>query len=143
MRFEEAFADPMVRDSVLGGVFGSLLVIGIVFILLLIVALYVYFALAWQTIAKRRKYKHSWLAWIPFANWAMILSLGGFYWAWIFLLLIPIFGWIALYVIGIIAHWRIFEKLNYPGWLSLSMLIPKVGWLLYAIAIGFVAWKKK
>ena len=102
-----------------------------------------YFAFAWMTIAKKMKYKHPWLAWIPIANLAMILQLGGFHWAWIFLALVPIVGWIALLVMSIIATWRIFEKRKYPGWFSLSLIIPKVGGILYLIAIGFVAWAKK
>ena len=110
--------------------------------LVLVIAIYVYTALAWSTIAKKLKYKRPWLAWIPFANCAMMLQLGGFHWAWVFLALIPIFGWIALIVLVIIATWRIFEKRKYPGWFSLSMVIPQVGFILYLVAIGFVAWRK-
>ncbi len=124
-------------------VISAITAIGLLFALEIILAFYVYFALAWSTIAKKLKYKRSWLAWIPFANLAMILQLGGFHWALIFLLLIPIVGWIAILVLLIIASWRIFEKRKYPGWFSLSMVIPQVGGILYLIAIGFVAWKDK
>ncbi|MEK6844304.1 MAG: hypothetical protein AABX83_02655 [Nanoarchaeota archaeon] len=126
-----------------GGFVGALIAIGILFAVTVLIGFYVYFALAWQTIAKKMKYRRSWLAWIPVANIAMMLSLGGFHWAWIFLILIPILGWIALFVLLIISTWRIFEKRKYPGWFSLSMLIPKVGTILYLVAIGFVAWKDK
>lgn len=122
---------------------GSLLALGILLIVSLIAAFYIYTSLAWMRIAKKLKYKHPWVAWIPVANWAMILQLGGFHWAWIFLILIPILGWIALFVLCIIAHWRIFEKRKYPGWFSLSLIIPQVGLILYLIAIGFVAWQDK
>jgi hypothetical protein len=125
--------------GILGTLFGALLVVGI----LLSIVFYFYHALAWQAIARKLKYKNPWLAWIPFANIAMILQLGKIKWGWIFLVLVPIFGWIALYVLYIIATWRIFEIRKYPGWFSLSVLIPKVGGILYLIAIGFVAWKNK
>ena len=118
----------------------GIIAIGIFFALIVLLAFYIYTSLAWFTIAKKLKYKKAWLAWIPIANAAMMLQLGGFNWAWIFLILIPIFGWIALFVLAIIATWRIFEKRKYPGWFSLSMVIPKVGWILYLIAIGFAAW---
>lgn len=127
--------------SVLGGAFGAIMVLGIIFAIIFGLALYVYFAWAWYAIALKLKHKKPWLAWIPFANIAMILQLGGFHWAWIFLILVPIAGWIALLVLAVIATWRIFEKRNYPGWFSISMVIPKVGFILYLIAIGFVAWK--
>ena len=121
----------------------ALISIGIFFVLLFFVAIYVYMSLAWVAIAKKLKYKKSWLAWIPIANWAMILQLGNFDWKWIFLILVPILGWIPLYVLIIISHWRIFEKAKYPGWLSLSMIMPYVGGILYLIVIGIVAWYKQ
>jgi hypothetical protein len=73
----------------------------------------------------------------------MILELGKFNWALVFLYLIPILGWIAIFILLIIAKWRIFEKRRYPGWLSLFILIPKLGSLAHAIILGFVAWKDK
>lgn len=127
----------------LGALFGALLVLGI----LIAIAVYVYFALAWQTIAKKLKYKNPWLAWIPFANVAMMLQLGSFHWAWIFLVLVPILGWIAIFVLVIIATWRIYELRNYPGWLSLVPIlsfIPFIGNLAgiaNLVIIGLVAWK--
>lgn len=119
-----------------------LLALGAFLLFILFVALYVYKSLAWQAIARKAKHRKSWLAWIPFADVSMWLQMGGFHWAWIFLVLIPILGWIALLVLFIISTWRVFEKLKYPGWFSLSLVIPEVGFILYMIAIGFVAWKK-
>ena len=113
----------------------------IVLAIIICAGLYIYWALAWSKILKKVKYKKPWLAWIPLAQIAPILEVGGFNWGWIFLILIPILGWIALLVLIIIATWRIFEKRKYPGWLSLSMIVPKVGGILYLIIIGFVAWK--
>lgn len=132
-----------VSDFFVGGVVAGLVAIGIMLAVLVFAAVYIYFAYAWMTIARKLKYKNSWLAWVPFANLAMILQLGGFHWAWIFLLLIPFLGWIAVLVLLVIATWRIFEKRKYPGWFSLSMVIPKAGLILYLVALGFVAWGKK
>ena len=116
--------------------------------LVLMLAVYVYFAWALMVIAKKLKYKRAWLAWIPFANIAMVLQLGGFHWAWVFLVLIPFAGWLAVYVLWLIATWRIFEKRKYPGWLSLVPILTMVPYLsmlasiAYLIIIGFVAWKR-
>ena len=106
-------------------------------------ALYVYTSLAWYTIAKKLKNENAWIAWIPIVNVALVLQLGGFHWAWIFLLLVPVLGWLALFVLAIISTWRICVKLKHPGWFSLSMIIPKVGGILYLIVIGILAWGKK
>lgn len=126
-----------------GGAIGALVAIGIVFLIFFILAIYIYSSLAWMIIAKKLKYKKAWLAWIPIANIAMMLQLGGFHWAWVFLVLIPILGWIPLFVLAIISTWRIFEKRKYPGWFSLSMILPQIGGVLYLIVIGFVAWQNR
>jgi len=109
--------------------------------------LYVYNGLVWMTIGKKLRYKYPWLAWIPIANGSMVLQMGGFHWAWIFLILVPVLGWIALGVLGIIACWRIFEKRNYPGWLALVPLagfiniLGSVAGIVFLVVLGFVAWK--
>lgn len=140
---EQFFNSDGFTQAVSGGVLGGLLAVGIVFLVIISIGFYVYTALAWMTIAKKVKHKKPWLAWIPFANISMWLQMGGFDWKLVFLLLIPFLGWIAILVLMIISHWRVFEKLKYPGWFSLSMIIPKVGWILYPVAIGVIAWMKK
>lgn len=139
-----AFDITTISNSFTGGILGGLfLALGITLIVIFGLALYIYFSYTWMIIAQKKKFKYAWLAWIPFANVAMVLTIGGFHWAWIFLILIPVLGWIAVTVLFIIANWRIFESLKYPGWFSLSIIIPQVGFILYLIAIGFVAYKKK
>ena len=102
-----------------------------------------------MTIGNKLRYKYSWLAWIPIANGAMILQMGGFHWAWIFLILIPILGWLALGVLAVISCWRIFEARDYPGWLA---LVPVIGFIpaisfisgiAFLVVIGLVAWKDR
>lgn len=149
---------------------GPVLMVFIFIIAIFLVALYVYTSLAWYKIAKKLKHKRPWLAWIPFANISLMLQLGKFNWAWVFLTLIPILSIIplalsngagALYVIGIvllalaviamialtvliiIANWKAFEKAKHPGWYSLAPIIPYAGSILYLVAIGLVAWKER
>ena len=135
--------EPMMGNWAAKGFLAGLTATMLFLVFLLGIGIYIYFALAWQDIAKKMKYKDSWLAWIPFANLSMILELGEFHWAWIFLLLVPFLGWIAVGVLLIIAQWRIFQKRKYPGFYSLSALFPKFGGILYLIAIGFLAWDEK
>ncbi|MEK6875433.1 MAG: hypothetical protein AABX30_02010 [Nanoarchaeota archaeon] len=110
---------------------------------------YVYLALVWSKIAKKLNYKKSWLAWIPIANISLVLILGGFHWALTFLILVPIFGWAALWILIIISSWKIFDKLHYPGALSLLLLgvfIPNIGGIIiiaYLVVLGFLAWTNK
>lgn len=117
--------------------------------IILSIILYVYTSLALYTIGKKLNYSNPWLAWIPVANIAMILQLGDFHWALVFLILIPFLGWLAIVVLCFIAFWKICVKRNYPGWLSLiglGSLIPFFGLLFgiaYLIILGLVAWKDK
>lgn len=124
--------------------FGALFASMIILAILIIIAVYIYFALAWKRIAIKMGYPRPWLAWIPFANIAMWLQMGGFHWGWIFLMLIPIAGWIAVGVLFIISNWRVFDRLKYPGWLSLAPLLDVIGGgigtIAYGIVIGIVAW---
>ena len=132
------------QQGLLGGI--ALAVILLIMVVVGIV-LYIYFASAWYAIAKRMKHRNAWLAWIPIANIALWLQMGGFHWAWIFLLLIPFVGFIAVGVLFIISSWRVFERLRYPGWLALAPLLGILGggagFLAYAIVIGIVAWRKR
>ena len=140
---KEALAQCPFASNLAGGMIGgTIMALGFAMIGLVLLALYVYTSLAWYTTAKKLKYTNAWLAWIPIIRIALVLQLGGFHWAWIFLLLIPVLGWIALFVILIIAKWRIFEKRKYPGWFSLAVIVPRIGGILYLIAIGFLAWGK-
>lgn len=114
--------------------------------LAIVLAVYIYFAFAWMRIAKKMKYKRPWLAFIPFANVAMWLQMGGFHWAFIFLALIPLVGWLVVFAFFIISTWRVYEQLGYDGYLSLAPIIDLfvggLGTLLYAIISGIVAWGK-
>jgi hypothetical protein len=115
------------------------LIIGII-----TVVLYIYYALVWQTIAKKLKYKYYWLAWIPIAQLFLFPILAKKKWGWGFLLLIPFLN-ILLYIIW---RWEIYKRLKFPEWLSLMpvlYIIPIIN--IFAviadlIIIGIAAWKK-
>ena len=100
-----------------------------------------------MTIGKKLKYQRAWLAWIPFADQSMKLQMAGFHWAWIFLILVPVIGWIALGALIVVSTWKIYEKRKYPPWLSLtqiSTIVPSfevVASIAHLVIIGFVAWK--
>jgi len=108
------------------------------------IALYVYTAFVWMTIAKKLKYKKSWLAWIPIANMFLIPILAKKDWTWGFIFLVPIVNVVFVFI----WTWNIFEQRKFPGWLSLIPLltvIPYVGGLAaiaYLAVLGIVAWSK-
>lgn len=109
------------------------------------IASYVFMALAYQSIFKKSGYKRPWFAWIPILNLVPILEIAGFHWGWVFLIVgaaipvINILAGIALLVLMIISHWRIFQKAGYAGALSLLLMVPIANY----IVLGIVAWQKK
>ena len=125
-------------EEIFGMIFGLAFVgMGIVGL-----ALYVYLALALQTIAKRLNHEYPWLAWIPFANIALVLQLGGFHWALVFLAIIPIVN-IAVLVLLLISLYKIADEINVlPPWTVFLILIPFIGFIWQLILMGILAWKK-
>ena len=131
--------NPMLQAMGLGGLMAF--VTGLIFLMILmIVGIYVYFAFAWMTIAKKLKYENAWLAWIPIANLFLLPILAKKHWAWGFFFLIP-----PVYLIlSIFWLWLIYEERNYPGELSLIMIgffIPFISFLVFIasmIIFGFV-----
>jgi len=140
---EAALSECPYVGTIAGGAVGAIIAIGVFMILLFIAGLYIYRSFAWMAIAKKLKFDKAWLAWIPIANIAMVLHLGRIHWAWIFLIFIPILGWMALFVLFVISMWKVFEKAKQPGFYSLGIIIPEIGAVLYLIAIGVVAWSGK
>jgi len=137
--------ESLIGGGMAGGILAMIAAVFLIVVVILLV-LYVYTSLALMTIGKKLKYPNPWLAWIPIANGAMVLQIGGFHWAWIFLILIPILGWIPLFVLSIISFWRIYEKRKYPGWLALVPIlsfVPYVGGIAgiaNLVILGLVAW---
>lgn len=111
--------------------------------LVVMIGLYVYYALVFQTIAKKLKFDKPWLAWIPIANLFLIPILAKKHWAWGFIFLVPIVNAVFYFI----WMWKIFELRKYPGWLCLTPLltiIPLIGVVFsigYLVLLGLVAWK--
>ncbi len=156
----------------LGDMAGIAALFGVAFIVILTIfillgaALYVYQSLAWQSIARKLKYKKPWLAWIPIANFFLLPILAKKKWTWGLIillpfvllpfLLVPIVGlilyWLAVIFIILMAitwTWDIFEKRKYPGWLGLGpafFFIPVVNviaLIAHLVILGFVAWSDR
>ncbi len=91
--------------------------------LLLLIPLYVYFALCLQFLAKKTNTPNGWLAWIPIADIFLMLNIAGKPLWWFILLLIPIVN----IVIGVIIWMAIAERVGKPSWLGLLTIVPVIG----------------
>jgi NADH:ubiquinone oxidoreductase subunit 6 (subunit J) len=150
----------------MAGLFGAAFAIVLTILIIIGAALYIYQALAWQSIARKLKYKNPWLAWIPVANFFLLPILAKKKWTWGLIILLPfallpfmfipivgiILYWLAIMFIilmTVVWTWDIYEKRKYPGWLSLApalLFIPIINiiaLIAHFVIIGFIAWSDR
>jgi hypothetical protein len=132
---------PLMTGGLIALILGMLVVFMVVGIIV-----YVVLSLEFMAIAKKARSKfHPGIAWIPAVGPALIASdIAGMPW-WPVLLLIgsviPFIGGLFSLVFAIffiIWLWKVFERLNKPGWWAIICLIPIVN----LIMIGIAAWSK-
>lgn len=103
-------------------------------ILLVDIAIYIFFSLCLFIIAKKLHVPAPWTAWIPIVQiWTIVASAGRPWW-WILLFLVPIVN----IVIGIYLWVLITENLGRNKWLGLLMLLPIVNFVF----LGILAFSK-
>ena len=107
---------------------GGFLLIFCIFFLVM----YVYHALALQTIATKTNTENPWFAWIPIANLILMLNIAKKPIWWILLFLIPLVN----IAIIIIVWMGIAEARNKPNWWGILLIVPGVN----LIVPGYLAW---
>jgi hypothetical protein len=106
---------------------------GFMFIFLIFcLIIYVYIALALQTIAQKTNTENAWLAWIPIAQCVLMLNIAKKPIWWIILFFIPLVG----AVMAIIVWMGIAEERGKPNWWGILLIVPGVG----LIVPGYLAW---
>lgn len=123
-------------------VFGPMIAAFFMVFLVLLLAVYVYMAIALMTIAKKTKTKYAWLAWIPVANIYLMTQIAGVqWWTMLFLLFsfVPVLGPAVTIGLTIYWWWNIAEERKMPGWLGILMAVPVANF----VVIGIIAWSKK
>ena len=121
------------------GVFAALFGILMAFMLAMGLVVYIYTAIVLMTLAKKTNTKPAWLAWIPIANLYLTTKIAKVQW-WTFfaflLFLVPAIGWMGFTAVMIWWWWNIAERMKFPGWISLLLLVPVVN----LIIMGIIAW---
>lgn len=102
---------------------------------LIFIALYIYFALAFQMMAKKSGTPHGWLAWLPIANVVLMLNIAQKPLWWFLLLFIPLVN-IVVYIMMFMA---IAKRVNKPEWVGALMVVP----VLQLVVPGYLGFSKK
>jgi hypothetical protein len=105
---------------------------GFLVMFLVIITMYVYFALALQTIAKKTNTENDWWAWVPILQGVLMLNIAKKPVWWIVLLIVPLVG----LVFGILAWMSIAEARNKPSWWGILLIVPVFG----LVVPGYLAW---
>jgi Family of unknown function (DUF5684) len=104
----------------------------LMFCFIMALVMYVYFALALQTIATKTNTENPWLAWIPVVNLILVLNIAKKPIWWFVLFLIPLVN----IVVSVITWMAVAEARNKPSWWGIVLLVPAVG----IIVPGYLAW---
>ncbi len=96
--------------------------------------IYVYLAIALQTMAKKTNTKNGWLAWIPIANVYLLCKVAGKPGWWLLLFLIPLVN----IVITIIVWMGVAQARGKASWIGILMIVPFVN----LIIPGYLAFSK-
>jgi hypothetical protein len=115
-------------DTVRAAAAGTVLLIAGIFGL----GIYVYMALALQTIATKTSTANGWLAWIPIANLILMLNVAKKPLWWILLFLIPLVN----IVIAIMVWMAVAEARSKPNWWGILTIVPIVNF----VVPGYLAW---
>jgi len=107
---------------------GVFLLIALIFGL----AIYVYMALALQTIANKTGTQNAWLAWIPLANAFLMLDIAKKPLWWFVLFLIPLVN----IVIVVMVWMGIAQAVRKPEWWGILTIVP----LANLVVPGYLAW---
>lgn len=97
-----------------------------------LVVMYVYHALALQTIAQKTNTENPWFAWVPILNVILMINIARKPIWWIILCLIPLVN----IVIFIILWMGVAEARNKPNWWGILIIVPVANF----IVPGYLAW---
>lgn len=122
---------PLIADQPTGAqaaMLGGLMLVTLV----VVIAAYVYFALALKTIAEKTNTENPWWAWIPIVQIVLSLNIAKKPVWWIVLMFVPMVN----IVITVIVWMAIAEARNKPSWWGIMMLVPVAN----LIVPGYLAW---
>jgi len=95
-------------------------------------AMYIYYALALQTIAKKTNTPNAWWAWIPILQVILMLNISKKPIWWIILFFVPGVNIVVLVLVCM----AIAQARNKPSWWGIMIIVP----VMQLIAPGYVAW---
>lgn len=92
----------------------------LIFMVVLSVVFYVFYAVCFMKIAQKTNTPNAWFAWVPILNIVLMLQIAGKPLWWLLLLFIPFVN----IVISILVYMEIAKAVGKPEWLGILMIVP-------------------
>ena len=114
-------------------IFGALMFIWLVVVL----AIYVYFAICLMKIAKKTNTPNGWFAWIPILNVILMVQISQKPMWYLVFFFVPFLNILGI-IFAILIWMAIAERLGKPSWLGILMIVP----IANVIIPGYLAFSK-
>ncbi|MFH0969453.1 MAG: DUF5684 domain-containing protein [Patescibacteria group bacterium] len=111
-------------------IFGAMLLIW----LLVMAAIYIYFAICLMKIAKKTNTPNAWFAWIPILNLILMIQVAKKPMWWIIMFFIPFVN----IIFSILIWMGVAEAVGKPSWVGVLMIVP----IANVIVPGYLAFSK-
>lgn len=105
--------------------------------LIVMLAIYVYFAICLMKIAKKTNTPNGWFAWIPILNIILMVQISQKPMWWLIFFFVPFLNFLGI-IFAILIWMGIAERLGKPSWLGILMIIP----IANVILPGYLAFSK-
>lgn len=116
----------------LGAIFGAMSFVFIAIYGCVMLGVYIYYALALSTIAKKVGEDNTWMAWIPVLNFFYMCKVAGLNMLLGLLMFVPLVN----FIFSIYLFMKLAERRGFPQWVGILIIVPMVG-----IAVpGYIAW---
>jgi ABC-type Na+ efflux pump permease subunit len=104
----------------------------VLFFLVFFVAIYVYFALAFSTIARKTQTPNTWYAWVPILNMVLLLNVAKKPVWWVLLMFVPFLNLVIL----VLTWMGVAKARGRPDWWGVFIIAPIANFVLP----GILAW---
>jgi hypothetical protein len=117
---EDTYTFTTLTDPEAVAVLAGMSIFFIIFSFVVVLPMYIYFAIVLMTIAKKLNVKNGWFAWIPILNIILMFQCADLN-PWLILL---VFVPVANVIVSIFAWMKIAERRGFEAWLGILIILP-------------------
>jgi hypothetical protein len=128
------YATPAQTQAAIDGRIGAIFLVVMLTWLLVVAAIYIYYAICLMKIAKKTGTANGWFAWIPILNLILMIQVAKKPMWWILMFLIPFVN----IIFSIIVWMAVAEAVKKPSWWGIMVIVP----IMNLVMPGYLAFSK-